>query len=379
MDDVRAVEQVLLDYFDGVDRRDPEAAVSVFAPDARAEIMTGKVLEGRDRIGRALGRVLVRYARTSHHPTNARVEIDGDRAVLRTYVYAYHRMTTGDVWHLWARLYDGMERRDGRWLIVDHRLTGVDSEPHRPDIGNEWYGGHPGHLAPGPIPDAHDVARQSLAVAVPAAGAGLARIRETAEGDGALGAGVKALFTAAAAAARGHAGQLRGAVARAREAGVPAEQAWAAAAALGLARGEEASGRLVAALLAHYGPPAEGAPPHGSASDPEAARSYFSGYFGGEIPARVALLAERSPSAFEGYALLHRGVLREGALEPKLAELLLCAVNAAEYQSAFVEIHAQAARRAGASDAELVDAIVAVIPVGGVAAQAAAAGALSGA
>jgi hypothetical protein len=36
-------------------------------------------------------------------------------------------MTTGDVWHLWARLYDGMERRDGRWLIVDHRLTGVDS------------------------------------------------------------------------------------------------------------------------------------------------------------------------------------------------------------------------------------------------------------
>ena len=152
MDDVRAVEQVLLEYFDGIDRRDAEAAVSVFAPDARAEIMTGKVLEGRDRIGRALGRVLVRYARTSHHPTNARVEIDGDRAVLRTYVYAYHRMTTGDVWHLWARLYDGMERRDGRWWIVDHRLTGVDSEPQRPDIQNEWYAGHQGHLAPAPIP-----------------------------------------------------------------------------------------------------------------------------------------------------------------------------------------------------------------------------------
>ena len=64
---MRAVEQVLLDYFEGVDRRDPEMAVSVFAEDARAEIMTGKVLEGRDRIGRALGRVLVRYARTSHH------------------------------------------------------------------------------------------------------------------------------------------------------------------------------------------------------------------------------------------------------------------------------------------------------------------------
>ena len=376
MDDVRAVEQVLLDYFDGVDRRDAEAAVSVFAEDARAEIMTGKVLEGRDRIGRALGRVLVRYARTSHHPTNARVEIDGDRAVLRTYVYAYHRMTTGDVWHLWARLYDGMERRDGRWLIVDHRLTGVDSEPHRPDIGNEWYGGHPGHLAPGPIPEQGDVARRALADAVPVAGAGLALVRETAAAEGALPAGVKALFAAAAAAARGHALLLRDAVARARAEGVPAEQAWSAAAALGLARGEEVAGRFVAALLAHYGPPPAG-DPYGSAFDRDAALAYFRDYFGGDVPERVSLLAERSAPVFEGYALLHRGVLRDGALEPKLAELLLCAVNAAELQTAFVEIHARAARGAGATEAELLDTIIAVIPVGGIAVWSAAAGVLA--
>ena len=370
-------EQVLLDYFEGVDRRDPEMAVSVFAEDARAEIMTGKVLEGRDRIGRALGRVLVRYARTSHHFTNARVEIDGDRAVLRTYVYAYHRMTTGDVWHLWARLYDGMERRDGRWLIVDHRLTGVDSEPHRPDIGGDWYAGHPGHLAPGPIPDTHDVARDALAAAVPVAGAGLALVRGAATEDGALPAGVKALFAAAAAAAKGHGGQLREGLDRAKDGGVPAEHAWAAAAALGLARGEEVAARLVAAILARYGPPAEG----GAAAesfDPEAARDYFRDYFGGEIPERVTLLAERSAPMFEGYALLHRGVLRDGALEPKLAELLLCAVNAAELQTAFVEIHARAARQAGATDAELVDAIVSVIPVGGIAVWAASAAVLAG-
>ena len=375
MDDVRAVEQVLLDYFDGIDRRDAEAAVSVFAPDARAEIMTGKVLEGRDRIGRALGRVLVRYARTSHHPTNARVEIDGDRAVLRTYVYAYHRMTTGDVWHLWARLYDGLERRDGKWLIVDHRLTGVDSEPQRPDIQNEWYAGHPGHLAPGPIPEQGDVARRALADAVPAAGTGMARVRGAAEGEGALTAGVKALFAAAAAAARGHGGLMRDAVGRARDAGIPAEQAWAAAAALALARGEEVAGRLIESLLAHYGqpPPAE---PQPDMFDRDSALAYFRDYFGGEIPERVALLAERSAPVFEGYALLHRGVLREGALEPKLAELLLCAVNAAEYQSTFVEIHAGAARNVGATEAELVDAIVAVIPVGGIGVWAAAAGVL---
>ena len=371
---MRAVEQVLLDYFDGVDRRDPEAAVSVFAPEARAEIMTGKVLEGRDRIGRALGRVLVRYARTSHHPTNARVEIDGDRAVLRTYVYAYHRMTTGDVWHLWARLYDEMERRDGRWLIVDHRLTGVDSEPHRPDIGNEWYGGHPGHLAPGPIPDAADVARRALADAVPTVGAGLERIQGVAEGDGALSAGTKALLTAAAAAASGRPQTLRRAVTRMRDADVPAEHAWAAAAALGLSRGDEVAGRLVAEILSHYGPPEAGVP--ATAPGVDEARAYFEGYFG-TIPERVELMAQQAPEVFAGYSQLHLAALRDGALERKVVELLLCAVNAAEYQSMFVEVHAGAARAAGASEAELVEAIATVIPVAGVAAWAAAAGALA--
>ena len=372
---MRAVEQVLLDYFDGVDRRDAEAAVSVFAPDARAEIMTGKVLEGRDRIGRALGRVLVRYARTSHHPTNARVEIDGDRAVLRTYVYAYHRMTTGDVWHLWARLYDGMERRDGRWWIVDHRLTGVDSEPHRPDIGEEWYGGHPGHLAPGPIPNATDMARKALADAVPFAGAGLTRVREAAESDGALPAGAEGALRgggsrrareSSAASQRRRARPRRRGAGRAGVGGGRRPRA---------RRGEEAAGRLVAELLAHYGPPEPAGAP-AQPLDAAAAEAYFRDYFGGELPERVALLAERSPSAFEGYAQLHRGVLRDGALEPKLAELLLCAVNAAEYQTAFLEIHARTARGAGATDAELVEAVVAVIPVAGIAAWAASAGAL---
>jgi uncharacterized protein (TIGR02246 family) len=375
MDDVRAVQQVLTDYFEGVDRRDAELAVSVFAPDARAEIMTGKVLEGRDRIGRALGRVLVRYARTSHHFTNARVEIDGDRAVLRTYVYAYHRMTTGDVWHLWARLYDAMERRDGRWLIVDHKLTGVDSEPHRPDIGDAWYAGHEGHLAPGPIPVAADVAREALAQALPATEAGLAAVRGAAEGDGALPAGLKALFVAAAAAAKHDRTTMRSAVSRAKALEVPAQQAWAAAGALALARGEAAAGRLVAAVLASYGPPEPGAAvPESFDGD-----AYFRGYFGGDLPERVALLAAKAPAVFRGYALLHGTALREGALEPKHAELLLCAVNAAEYQSTFVEIHARAAREAGASQAELVEAIVAMIPVAGVAAWAASAGAVAGA
>ena len=114
--------------------------------------MTGKFLEGRDRIGRALGRILAAYARTSHHVTNERVEYDGENATLSTYVYAYHRLkATGGTWHLWARLVDVMVPDGDRWLIADHRLTGVDAIPSRREIPEAWYGGHPGPRR-GPIP-----------------------------------------------------------------------------------------------------------------------------------------------------------------------------------------------------------------------------------
>jgi hypothetical protein len=81
----------------------------------------------------------------------------------------------------------------------------------------------------------------------------------------------------------------------------------------------------VAAILARYGPPAEG----GAAAesfDPEAARDYSR--LLRRDPERGR--SSRSDRADVRGCLLHRGVLRDGALEPKLAELLLCAVNAAE-------------------------------------------------
>jgi len=90
------------------------------------------------------------------------------------------------------------------------------------------------------------------------------------------------------------------------------------------------------------------------------------------------LSAELSPAAFEGYARLHQGALREGPLPPVLVELILCGINAAEFASAFVTIHADAARRQGATDGEIVGAVLSVIPVSGVAAWPAAAEALGG-
>ena len=91
----------------------------------------------------------------------------------------------------------------------------------------------------------------------------------------------------------------------------------------------------------------------------------------------MGTLAERSAAAFGGYALIHRSALRESALPPVLVELLLCGLNAAEFQPEFVRIHADAARRVGATDDEVLGAVLAAIPVSGAAVWASAAAALS--
>jgi uncharacterized protein (TIGR02246 family) len=145
--DAREIEQAFVRYFDRVDANDPEGASLCFAPDVQFEIMTGKRKQGRERFARSLMRVLDQYERTSHHVGNVSAQIDGDHAHVFAYVYAYHRMRdTGAPWHLWARMQDKFARIDGRWLITEHLLLGVDAVPDRPDIPREWYPGHPGRL-----------------------------------------------------------------------------------------------------------------------------------------------------------------------------------------------------------------------------------------
>ena len=169
---------------------------------------------------------------------------------------------------------------------------------------------------------------------------------------------------------------LRGAVARARAAEVPAEQAWAAAAALGLARGEEVAGRLVAELLAHYGPPEPGVAP-AQPLDAAAAEAYFRDYFGGELPERVALLAEQLAGGLRRATRSCTAACCATARSSRSWQSCCCARSTRpSTRPTFLEIHARAARGAGASEAELVEAVVAVIPVAGIAAWAASAGAL---
>jgi 4-carboxymuconolactone decarboxylase len=205
----------------------------------------------------------------------------------------------------------------------------------------------------------------------PESAAGYARIRAVIDSDGALSAAHKALMVAVGAAVKHDVDLARRELARGRAAGLTDAEIAAAATALLISRGESACGRLLQAA----GPLAVDDPPRPSCE--VSGVDYFLAYNGSDaLPPRLALLAERSPEVFEGYFRMHHAALTADPHSAKLAELVLCSLNAAELEGPFVGIHAVTARRAGATDEELIEAIVCAIPVAGVACWAAASGAL---
>ena len=100
--------------------------------------------------------------------------------------------------------------------------------------------------------------------------------------------------------------------------------------------------------------------------DRQDALDYFTSYFG-FVPDYIELMADEASRALEGYVLMRQWSLAENLLDAKHVELLLCTVNAAEFSSRFVNVHAMGARNAGASEAEIVEAVLCAIPVSGVA------------
>ena len=200
----------------------------------------------------------------------------------------------------------------------------------------------------------------------PEVAAGYEQIRDVIAQDGALTAGWKALLVAVCATARGYGEMAREELDRARAAGVGDREIGIAAVALLLARGEELTARFVEIA---GGLSAMDAPRPASELDAEA---YFTSYLGvAALPRRMAIMSERVPGVFAGYHRMHHGALAADPSATRLAELILIALNAAELQREFVRIHAATARKASATDDELVEAIVCAIRVVGVAAWAA--------
>ncbi len=198
---------------------------------------------------------------------------------------------------------------------------------------------------------------------------GLARVREVTDTDGACPAWAKALYMAAAAAVKGHRDMLMAQMERSRDLGLELDVARGAALTVLISRGEAVYATFNAAIDEVFGETLE--PPAGGAAefplDRQACLDYFQNYFG-FIPAYVELMADDAPRALEGYVLMREWSLAENVLDATHAELLLCTINAAEFSARFVNVHANGARRAGCSEAQITESVVCAIPVAGVAA-----------
>jgi alkylhydroperoxidase/carboxymuconolactone decarboxylase family protein YurZ len=199
-------------------------------------------------------------------------------------------------------------------------------------------------------------------------GEGYARIRDVTDLDGACPAWAKALYMACAASVRGLDDLMEREMGRSRDLGLKLSDARGAALAVMISRGEGVYARFSGAVDTVFGEKI--GDPVGETPqfdlDRQAALDYFMSYFG-SVPAYVELMADEAPRALEGYVLMRQWSLAENTLEAKHVELLLCTINAAEFSSRFVNVHANGARNAGATEAEIVESVVCAIPVSGVA------------
>jgi alkylhydroperoxidase/carboxymuconolactone decarboxylase family protein YurZ len=197
---------------------------------------------------------------------------------------------------------------------------------------------------------------------------GYARIREVCDTDGACDAWAKALYMACAAAVKGHAELTRHELARGRELGLILSDARGAALTVLISRGEAVYSTFTAATDEVFGETV--GEPVGEVPDfpvdEQAAREYFGSVFD-SVPGYIELMADEAARALEGYVLMRQWSLGENTLATEHSELLLCTINAAEFSSRFVNVHANGARRAGCSEAQIVEAVLCAVPVAGLA------------
>ena len=207
-----------------------------------------------------------------------------------------------------------------------------------------------------------------LAAISPKFAEGYARIRDVTDRDGACPAWAKALYMACAAAVRCQPEVTLRELTRSRELGLSLTDARGASLAVLISRGDATYNAFARAIDQAFDVAA------GQSSEPipdfsldrQAALDYFQSYFG-FVPDYIEVMADNAPRALEGYVLMRQWSLAENMLDAKHVELLLCTINAAEFSSRFVNIHANGARNAGASEAEITEAVVCAIPISGVA------------
>ncbi len=125
--EIRArIDDALRSYCRGIDR--------LHAPSIERAFHPGAVLEGygsgepttiEEFVPRVLDALRSKFAVTQHRLSNVTIELDGDRALVESYVLAYH-VAVHDAGRTLitfnGRYVDDVEGRDGDWRIVRRRL-----------------------------------------------------------------------------------------------------------------------------------------------------------------------------------------------------------------------------------------------------------------
>ena len=196
---------------------------------------------------------------------------------------------------------------------------------------------------------------------------GYRRLRAVIDSDAALPARIKALYVAVAATTRRYPEMARRELGRAQALGLNFSEASSAAIVLSSVRGEGAALDFIATLETWFPGQTQGDDAEREIRvEPGEAEQNFLSYFGSMPPSLGKLLA-LVPTGADAYYLLREGTINGTPLGPKYSELMLVTVLVADY-SAWASVHMQGARKAGASETEIAEAVLCAVATSGLSA-----------
>lgn len=106
--------------------------------------------------------------------------------------------------------------------------------------------------------------------------------------------------------------------------------------------------------------------PDAELTDPVKIRAYFENVWGGQLPPWLALTGDASPEQLAAYYTIRADAMGEGALAKKYKEIIIMMMSCAETYQFGIVTHAKGAIAAGATRAEMIDAVRATIITGGI-------------
>lgn len=124
LEDRIALQDLMLDYANGVDERNLERYRACFTEDVEVLGFGSDTCHGREAWVDYVWGALEKYSATQHLLGPQQAIVDGDTARTRSDVQATHFLVEdGGRFTLWATYLTEMRRVNGRWLISRHELV----------------------------------------------------------------------------------------------------------------------------------------------------------------------------------------------------------------------------------------------------------------